>query len=129
MIHAKLASTPLATSLPLTLHVGTPLSDPTDYSTIVRSFHYLSLTCPDIASIVNKLSQSMHKLTTTHWAIAKCLLRYLCGTIAHEITLRCTSSPHSCLLQCLPGNKDDFTSTSSQIVYLGHNSIFWSSKK
>lgn len=131
MIEAKPASTPLATSPPLTLHTGTTLSDPTEYRTIVGSLQYLSLTRPDIGYTVNKLSQFMHQPTTEHWAAVKRLLRYLCGTLDHGITLCRKSSLalHAFSDADWAGNKDDFTSTSAYIVYLGHNPISWSSKK
>ncbi|KAL6319832.1 hypothetical protein AAG906_036898 [Vitis piasezkii] len=101
MTEAKPAPTPLATSPILTLQSGTPLSDPTEYRTVVGSLQYLSLTRPGIAYTVNKLSQFMHQPTSDHWNAVKRLLRYLC-------------------------NKDDFTSTSAYIIYLGHNPISWS---
>ena len=130
MIDAKPANTPMATS-PLTLLTGTILSDPAEYRTTVGSLQYLSLTRPDIAYTVNKLSQFMHKPTTEHWTAVKRLLRYLCGTLHHGITLRRPSSLalHAFSDADWAGNKDDFTSTSAYIVYLGSNPVSWSSKK
>ncbi|RVW26307.1 Retrovirus-related Pol polyprotein from transposon RE1 [Vitis vinifera] len=64
MTEAKPAPTPLATSPILTLQSGTPLSDPTEYRTVVGSLQYLSLTRPDIAYTMNKLSQFMHQPTS-----------------------------------------------------------------
>ncbi|RVW74760.1 Retrovirus-related Pol polyprotein from transposon RE1 [Vitis vinifera] len=131
MTEAKPAPTPLATSPILTLQSGTPLSDPTEYRTVVGSLQYLSLTRPDIAYTVNKLSQFMHQPTSDHWNAVKRLLRYLCGTLDHDITLRRTSplALHAFSDSDWAGNKDDFTSTSAYIIYLGHNPISWSSKK
>ncbi|RVW92226.1 Retrovirus-related Pol polyprotein from transposon RE1 [Vitis vinifera] len=131
MTEAKPAPTPLATSPILTLQSGTPLSDPTEYRIVVGSLQYLSLTRPDIAYTVNKLSQFMHQPTSDHWNAVKRLLRYLCGTLDHSITL-CRTSPlalHAFSNSDWAGNKDDFTSTSAYIIYLGHNPISWSSKK
>ncbi|RVW53564.1 Retrovirus-related Pol polyprotein from transposon RE2 [Vitis vinifera] len=130
MTEAKPAPTPLATSPILTLQSGTPLSDPTEYRTVVGSLQYLSLTRPDIAYTVNKLSQFMHQPTSDHWNAVKRLLRYLCGTLDHGITLRRTSplALHAFSDSDWAGNKDDFTSTSAYIIYLGHNPISWSSK-
>ena len=73
----------------------------------------------------------MHKPTTEHWVAVKRLLRYLCGTLDHGITLCRKSSLalHAFSDADWAGNKDDFTSTSAYIVYLGHNPISWSSKK
>nr|CAN69370.1 hypothetical protein VITISV_010057 [Vitis vinifera] len=131
MTEAKSAPTPLATSPILTLQSGTPLSNPTEYRTVVGSLQYLSLTRPDIAYTVNKLSQFMHQPTSDHWNAVKRLLRYLCGTLDHDITLRRTSplALHAFSDSDWAGNKNDFTSTSAYIIYLGHNPISWSSKK
>ncbi|KAE8733511.1 Nucleotide-sugar transporter family protein isoform 1 [Hibiscus syriacus] len=95
------------------------------------SLQYLSLTRPDIAYVVNKLSQYMHRPTTEHWNAVKRLLRYLCGTIDHGIMLHCQSplALHAYSDADWAINKDDFTSTSAYIVYIGRNSISWSSKK
>ncbi|KAA8525964.1 hypothetical protein F0562_007936 [Nyssa sinensis] len=81
MTEAKPVLTPIPTSRPLMLTSGTPLTNPTEYRTIVGSLQYLLITRPDLAFIVNKLSQYMHKPTTNHWTFVKRLLRYLCGTV------------------------------------------------
>ncbi|RVW90721.1 Retrovirus-related Pol polyprotein from transposon RE2 [Vitis vinifera] len=73
----------------------------------------------------------MHQPISDHWNAVKRLLRYLCGTLDHDITLRRTSplALHAFSDSDWAGNKDDFTSTSAYIIYLGHNPISWSSKK
>ncbi|RVW91741.1 Retrovirus-related Pol polyprotein from transposon RE1 [Vitis vinifera] len=101
MTEAKPAPTPLATSPILTLQSGTPLFDPTSIE------------------------------QCDHWNAVKHLLRYLCGTLDHGITLRRTSplALHAFSDSDWASNKDDFTFTSAYIIYLGHNPISWSSKK
>ena len=71
----------------LTLTSGTTLTDPSKYRTIVGSLHYLSLTHPDIAYAMNKLSQFMHQPISDHWAAIKRRLHYLYGTLDHGIVL------------------------------------------
>ena len=87
MKNARLISTPLPTSPTLSLQYGIALSNPSPFRTIVGSLQYLTLTRPDIAYAVNKLSQYMHLPTSDHWPVVKCILRYLCGTINHDILL------------------------------------------
>lgn len=131
MTDARPIVTPLPTTLPLTLMSGTAISDPSEYCTIVGSLQYISLTRPDIAYTVNKLSQFMHRPTDDHWNAVKRVLRYLCGTIDHGILLHRQSSLalHAFSDADWAGNKDDYTSTSAYVVYLGRNPISWSSKK
>ena len=82
---AKDVTTPLSTSTVLKLIDGTSSTDSTEFRSVIGALQYLSLTRPDISFAVNKLSQFMHKPTTTHWAAAKRLLRYLKHTIFHGI--------------------------------------------
>ena len=102
-----------------------PLSDPSEYRAIVGSLQFLLLTWPNIAFSVNKLSQFMHKPTSDHWLLVKRLLRYLCGSVNEGILLYRDSPQmlHAFSDADWVGNKDDFTSTSANIVYLGRNKI------
>jgi len=131
MSGAKPVQTPLPTSPPISLHSGTILSDPSQYRTVVGSLQYLSLTRPDISFTVNKLSQFMHQPTSDHWELVKRLLRYLCGTLNEGVVIHRNSQVtlHAFSDADWAGNKDDFSSTSAYIVYLGRNPILWSSKK
>lgn len=80
---------------------------------------------------MNKLSQFMHKSTTTHWTAVKRLLHYLKHTIFHGIHIRKSSS--SQLITYTDAdwadNFDDRSSTSAYISFLGPNPISWSLKK
>ncbi|KAJ9672834.1 hypothetical protein PVL29_026181 [Vitis rotundifolia] len=73
----------------------------------------------------------MHRLTSEHWNVAKRLLRYLCGTLNPGLFLHKanTLSLHAFSDVDWAGNKDDYTSTSAYIFYLGRHPISWSSKK
>ena len=130
---SKPVLTPLPTdSSSLTLSSGSLLSDPTEYRAVVGSLQYLSLTHPDISFVVNRMSQFMHAPTDEHWNCVKRILRYLCGTPNEGLLLKHNSplSLHafSDSLQAfsdadLAGNKNDYTSTSAHLVYLGNNLI------
>nr|GLL46186.1 Retrovirus-related Pol polyprotein from transposon RE2 [Ipomoea trifida] len=78
-----------------------------------------------IAYVVNKLSQFTHRPTTDHWAAVKRLLRYLCGTLNHGIFLHKVNpvSLHAYTDANWAGSKDDYTSTSAYIVYLGRHPV------
>ena len=71
----------------LSLHDDIALVATTHYRSFVGGLQYLSLTCPDVAFIVNKLSQFMLRPTTQYWSVIKHLLRYLQSTIDHGLFL------------------------------------------
>uniref|UniRef100_A0A2N9HQK3 Reverse transcriptase Ty1/copia-type domain-containing protein n=1 Tax=Fagus sylvatica TaxID=28930 RepID=A0A2N9HQK3_FAGSY len=77
MIDAKPVSSPMASTTSLMAHEGEAFLDVTLFRSTVGALQYLSLTRLDIAFLVNKLSQFMHKPTVIHWQSAKRLLRYL----------------------------------------------------
>uniref|UniRef100_A0A2N9ELD8 Reverse transcriptase Ty1/copia-type domain-containing protein n=1 Tax=Fagus sylvatica TaxID=28930 RepID=A0A2N9ELD8_FAGSY len=68
MHEAKPVSSPMASSIVLSQHTGTSLSDPSSYRSVVGSLQYLSLTRPDISFAVNKVCQFMANPTEDHWS-------------------------------------------------------------
>lgn len=75
MLGAKEVSTSLPTNQVLTLLDGTGLTDATLYHQTVGSLQYLSLSRPDIAFVVHKLSQFMHKPIESHWSAVSSILK------------------------------------------------------
>jgi hypothetical protein len=139
MHEAKPVLTPLPSSASaVSLKSGSHIPDPTIYREVVGSIQYLSLTRPDVSFAVNKLSQFMHSPTNTHWILVKRILCYLLGKLNKGLLLR-RDSPcslhafadklHAFLDADWAGKKDDYSSTSAYLVYLGCNLISWSSKK
>ena len=66
MINCKPCSTPASTNVHLSCSIGEPLKDVTAYRSAIGGLQYLTMTRPDIAYIVNKLSQFLHCPTSIH---------------------------------------------------------------
>jgi len=73
----KPVRTPSATRTTLSLSYGELLADPTEYRSMVGALQYLTMTQPDIASIVHVVSQFMHVLRTANVLATKHILSYL----------------------------------------------------
>jgi hypothetical protein len=80
MQNCKSVSTPLSTSEKCL--VSTPLC--TKYRSIIGALQYLTLTCPDVAFLVNKACQFLHALATLYLSAVKrtkiCLWNSVFGT-------------------------------------------------
>ncbi|CAL1353625.1 unnamed protein product [Linum trigynum] len=132
MLDAAPVSTPLASSVSLTLHDGTCPTDATRFRQVLGALQYLVYTRPDIAFSINKLSQYMHSPSSHHWQCLKRLLRYVCGTLSYGLAIRRSSLPMRITAFAdsdWAGNIDDRTSTSAYLVYLGSTLISWHSQK
>ena len=98
---------------------------------MVSGLQYAIITQPNIAFVVNKLSQFMHALLHSHWKVVKRVLRYLAGTISHGLTFH--KSSNLCLLAFYDFDwgldMNDRKSTNSYCIFLVSNLISWASKK
>lgn len=91
----------------------------------------MTLTRPDLAFAINKLSQFMHKPTELHFQQVKRTLRYLKQSLNFGLQLQKPTHLH---LQAYSdadwgGNLDDRSSTSAYVIYFGGNPISWMSKR
>jgi histone deacetylase 1/2 len=129
----KAVDTPLSMVDKLSLIDGETLSsdDSTHYRSIVGALQYITLTRPDIAFSVNKVCQFLHAPTTVHWAVVKCILRYLRGTISLGLHL---SRSYSTIVSAFSdadwaGCPDDRRSTGGFCCILGNKSYFLECQK
>ncbi|XP_022006775.1 uncharacterized mitochondrial protein AtMg00810-like [Helianthus annuus] len=127
----------------LLLDDSSPLVDPSRYTQTVGALHYVTLSRPDIAFAVNKVSQFMHAPIENHWAEVKRILRYLKGTLSLGLWIRHTSgyrlqaftdSHWSTNLQAFSdsdwaGCPIDRRSMGGFAIYIGTNLISWSARK
>ncbi|KAH9657500.1 retrovirus-related pol polyprotein from transposon RE2 [Citrus sinensis] len=67
------------------LNKGTLFENPSLYRSVIGSLQYVTLTRPDIAFTVNKLSQFIAAPTVLHWQACKRVLRYLQCTADYGI--------------------------------------------
>jgi hypothetical protein len=81
MLNAKPITSPMSVTTSLSKFSGLKFSDPTLYRSTVGGLQYLSLTRPDIAFAVSKVSQFMHEPRDVHWSAVKRILRYLKSTV------------------------------------------------
>lgn len=84
----KPTSSPVSTSSKLSKYDGEPLSDPTEYRSVVSTLQFVTLARPDIAFVVNQVCQFMHSPTTSHWTAVKRILRFLKGTIYYGMQFK-----------------------------------------
>jgi hypothetical protein len=130
MLNAKPCTT-LQVGLQLSKTCGTPMDNSHLYRSIVGELQYATIIRPDLTFAVNKASQFMTTPIDVHWQLVKRILRYIKGTLDHDLFLK--QSPDLSLnAYCdadWAGCPDDRRSTTGFAVYLGDNLVSWSSKK
>lgn len=127
----KSCPTPSCPSIKLSQNDSSSFDQPSLYRSIVGALQYLTLTRPDIAFSVNKLSQFLAHPTTNHWGACKRVLRYLKGTLYSGLHFIPVSNFQ---LQGFAdadfaSSLDDRRSTTGYCIMLGRNLLSWSSKK
>ena len=71
MIDAKSCPTPMCSSNKLVRNKGVLFEHPSFYRSLIGGLQYLTLSRPDIAFSVNKLSQFLRAPTDDHWKDCK----------------------------------------------------------
>lgn len=88
MKHAKSISTPMVSGSVLSAYHGERFDDVRLYRSIVGALQYVTLTRLEITYSVNKVCQFMHFPNQIHWQAVKRILRYLTGTIDHDLLFK-----------------------------------------
>jgi histone deacetylase 1/2 len=125
--------TPVDTAEKLSSDAGSPLStsDASDYRSLVGALQYLMMTRPDLQYAVQQAWLHMHAPTTAHQGLIKRILRYVRGTSALGLHLRCCNNSNLVAYsdadwaRCL----DTRCSTLGFCVFMGASLLSWSSKR
>lgn len=80
MADGKPCATPMCKGRKLSKDNGAHFDNSALYRSIIGGLQYVTLSRPDIAFAVNKLSQFLQSPTINHWSACKLILRYLKGT-------------------------------------------------
>lgn len=127
----KPRTTPLDVNLKLNNEDGDLLTDPSVYRRLMGKLLYLTITRPDLAYSINKLSQFESKPRTSHLQAVHSVLKYLKGTVGQGLFYNCSSSlklnffSDSDWATC----QDTRRSVSGYCVLLGESLISWKFKK
>ncbi|XP_031253444.1 uncharacterized protein LOC116111390 [Pistacia vera] len=130
MEYSKPCVTPMALGTKLGKEIRDLFDQPTLYQSIVGGLQYLTLSKPDIAFTVNKLSQFLQNPTVLHWTACKRVLWYIKGTLKYGLVFK----PHKFLhLEAYvdadwASDINDHRSTCGYAMFLGDNLVQWSSK-
>uniref|UniRef100_A0A2N9HT16 Reverse transcriptase Ty1/copia-type domain-containing protein n=1 Tax=Fagus sylvatica TaxID=28930 RepID=A0A2N9HT16_FAGSY len=83
MVHCSPYKTPCVPNERLSTTCGQPLTDVHAYRSLVDALHYLTFTIPDISFAVHQVYQFITAPTDIHFTTAKCILRYIRGSLDH----------------------------------------------
>lgn len=131
LLGAKPVTAPLDPSIKLHHDSSPPHDDILSYRRLVGKLLYLTTTRPDIAFVVQQLSQFLNAPTTTHYDTACRVVKYLKWTPGQGLLFRRDSQ-----LQLLgftdadwAGCLDSRRSTSGYCFFLGSSLVSWRAKK
>ena len=131
MINAKSCPTPMCLGNKFSFHDSEAFPHLSLYRSTIGALRYLTLTRPDLAFSVNKLSQFLQAPTIAHWNACKRILRYIKGTLSYGLVFRRAQ------LLTLEGysnvdwatNLDNRKSVSGIFIFFRGNLVTWSSRK
>ncbi|KZV54466.1 hypothetical protein F511_18951 [Dorcoceras hygrometricum] len=131
LLGCKPRSTPMDANIKLTQDDGDMLPDPSSYRRLIGRLLYLTVTRPDLAFAVNRLSQYVSKPRIPHIEAALNILRYVKGTVGQGLFYGSNSDLKIKFFSdadwgaCL----DTRRSVTGYCVFLGESMISWRAKK
>ncbi|XP_073022626.1 uncharacterized protein [Primulina eburnea] len=131
LLGCKPRSTPLDVNLKLSIEDGELLPDPSLYRRLVGKLLYLTITRPDLAYSVNRLSQFVACPREPHLQAVYSILKYVKGTVGQGLFYASSSSlklsffSDSDWATC----PDTRRSVSGYCVLIGESLVSWKSKK
>ena len=104
--------------------------DATIHRNLVGSLIYLTTTRHDLMFSISLFNRFMASPKRSHWKAGKRVLRYILGTVDHEIHYKKRLMWIMFLLDCdWGGNINDFKSTSAYVFNIGSRAISCASQK
>lgn len=121
----------MSTGMKLVKTINDHFELPTLYRSTIGALQYVTISRPDIAYTVSKLSQYMDTPSKTHWLACKRLLRFLKGTVEHGLYFKPGDIKDLVALTDVDWGCDlnDRKSIGGFCVFYGGNLVSWSSKK
>jgi hypothetical protein len=131
MSDCKLCSTPVDTQTKLFEDDRPPVADVTSYRSLTCALQYLTFSRPDIAYAVQQVCLHMHTPQEPHLIALKRIMRYLWGSLDHNLLLRPSSTSELVVYTDAnwAGCPDTRRSTSGYAVFLGANLVSWAAKR
>jgi hypothetical protein len=127
----KSAPTPFLSGVKLEGGGDTPLVENTLYKQLVERFLYITHSRPDLSYAFGAVSKFMQEPHELHWKAAKCIIRYVQGTITFWIHYETDSTLDLIRFTDYDwvGDSTDHKSTSGYSLSLGSGPICWLIKK
>jgi hypothetical protein len=96
MIRCKPVSTPMDSKNKLNIEDGEPMGDISQYQRLVEKLIYFTVTRPDLAFTISKISQFMHSPRSSHLEAINRILRYLKRAPGKGIFMKNNNSNEIC---------------------------------
>ncbi|XP_065622772.1 uncharacterized mitochondrial protein AtMg00810-like [Quercus suber] len=136
LIDSKTVDTPVELNAHLTPSGGKPLSNLSLYRRLVDSLVYLTVTRPDISYAIHQVSHYLFAPRSTHYTAVLRILRYLKGTLFHDLFYSAQSTLVLCAFSDADwaGDPTDRRSTTGfatplycdnqSAIHITHNDVF-----